>query len=81
MKAQIISLINNKGGTGRTTAAALAMHGEKMLLVGLDSQGSASLSMEIERAAFRASNAIRVRQQLSPNMSIRAVGLKPTGSG
>lgn len=53
----ILAVINNKGGTGKTTsavnlAAALAMKGGKTLLVDLDSQASASLSMGIERIAF-----------------------------
>ena len=53
----ILAVINNKGGTGKTTsavnlAAALAMKGGKALLVDLDGQASASLSMGIERAAF-----------------------------
>jgi len=54
---RIIALINNKGGTGKTTsavnlAAALAIKGNKVLLVDLDSQASASLSMGVDRAAF-----------------------------
>jgi len=53
----ILAVINNKGGIGKTTsavnlAAALAMKGGKALLVDLDGQASASLSMGIERAAF-----------------------------
>jgi chromosome partitioning protein len=53
----ILAVINNKGGTGKTTsavnlAAALAMKGGKALLVDLDGQASASLSMGIERIAF-----------------------------
>lgn len=53
----ILAIINNKGGTAKTTsavnlAAALAMKGTRTLLVDLDSQASASLSMGIGRAAF-----------------------------
>lgn len=48
----IITVINNKGGTGKTTtcvnvAAALAATGCKVLVVDLDAQASASLSMGI----------------------------------
>jgi chromosome partitioning protein len=48
----IIAVINNKGGTGKTTtavnvAAALAKKGLKVLLVDLDAQGSASMSLGI----------------------------------
>ena len=53
----ILAMINNKGGTGKTTsavnlAAALAMKGSAVLLIDLDSQSSASLSMGIDRTAF-----------------------------
>lgn len=49
----IISVINNKGGTGKTTtcvnlSAALAKLGYLVLLVDLDSQASASLSLGIK---------------------------------
>ncbi len=48
----IIAVINNKGGTGKTTttvnvAAALAKKGLKILLVDLDAQASASMSLGI----------------------------------
>lgn len=51
----ILAVINNKGGTGKTTtavslSAALSMKGLKTLLIDLDSQASASLSMGISRA-------------------------------
>jgi chromosome partitioning protein len=49
----ILAIINNKGGTGKTTtcvsvAAALASNGYKVLVADLDAQASASLSMGIE---------------------------------
>ena len=48
----IIAVINNKGGTGKTTttvnvAAAMAKKGMKVLLVDLDAQASASMSLGI----------------------------------
>jgi len=49
----IISVINNKGGTGKTTtcvnlAAAFADSGFRVLVVDLDSQASASLSLGVQ---------------------------------
>lgn len=49
----VIVVINNKGGTGKTTtcvnlSAALANSGYRVLLVDLDSQASASLSLGIK---------------------------------
>jgi chromosome partitioning protein len=50
---KIIPLLNTKGGVGRTTtavnlAAGLARRGRRVLLVDLDSQGSASTSLGID---------------------------------
>ncbi len=56
----VIAVINNKGGTGKTTsslnlAAGLAAEGERTLLVDLDSQASASLSLGLAREDLRPS--------------------------
>ena len=57
----ILAVINNKGGTGKTTtavsvAASLARdHGRRVLLADLDSQASASLSMGIPRTELNPS--------------------------
>jgi len=56
----ILAVINNNGGTGKTTsavnlAAALSMKDRRKLLIDLDSQASASLSLGIDRADFRPS--------------------------
>ncbi len=50
---KIISLVNHKGGVGKTTsavnlAAALALMGKKVLLIDLDSQASATVHMGVD---------------------------------
>jgi chromosome partitioning protein len=58
----ILALINNKGGVAKTTtalnvAAALAETGERTLVIDLDSQGAASLSLGLRRSELRPSAA------------------------
>jgi chromosome partitioning protein len=58
----ITALVSKKGGVGKTTtavnlAAALAERGRRVLLVDLDSQASASLSLGIPRARLAPSSA------------------------
>lgn len=53
-----VALVNNKGGVGKTTsavslAAGIAAEGHRVLLVDLDAQGSASLSLGLSRDALR----------------------------
>ncbi|HYY92050.1 MAG TPA: AAA family ATPase, partial [Candidatus Dormibacteraeota bacterium] len=51
----IVSIANNKGGTGKTTTAvnlgtALAQSGRRVLLVDLDPQGSATVSFGFDKS-------------------------------
>lgn len=55
MQTRIIAVLSKKGGVGKTTsavnlAAALARLGRRCLVVDLDPQGSASLSLGVDRA-------------------------------
>jgi chromosome partitioning protein len=59
---QTIPIINNKGGVGKTTttvnlAAGLGREGHRVLVVDLDSQGSASFALGIERDDLKPSTA------------------------
>jgi chromosome partitioning protein len=58
----IVALINNKGGVAKTTtavnlAAALAGETQRVLLIDLDSQAAASLSLGLRRAELKPSSA------------------------
>ena len=75
-----IPIINNKGGVGKTTttvnvAAGLARRGREVLLVDLDSQGSASVSLGVDHDDLSPSSA----EVLFGERSIREA-IRPTAA-
>jgi len=77
----VISVINNKGGTGKTTtsvnlAAALAISGYRTLLIDLDSQASASLSLGIKYEELSPSSADVLFHNVPIEKAIRTTSLE-----
>lgn len=71
-----IALISRKGGVGKTTtavnmSAALAERGHRVLLVDLDAQGSASLSLGVQRAQLAPSSADVLHGRLPLREAVR----------
>lgn len=69
--AKIISLLNHKGGVGKTTStinigAGLAELGKRVLLIDLDPQANLSLSLGIPRQKYSIYEAVRGESELVP---------------
>lgn len=77
----ILALVNNKGGVAKTTtavnlAAGLAAAGHRTLLVDLDSQGSASLSLGVPRAELAPSCAEMLLDGLPAAQALRPTAVE-----
>jgi chromosome partitioning protein len=76
----IVALVSKKGGVGKTTtavnlAAAVATAGQRTLLVDLDSQASASLSLGVDRARLGPSVADVLLWGMPAREAIRATAV------
>jgi chromosome partitioning protein len=72
----ILALISRKGGVGKTTtavnlSAALARRGRQVLLVDLDNQASASVSLGVERPALAPSSADVLLRGMQARQAVR----------
>jgi chromosome partitioning protein len=78
---QTIPIINNKGGVGKTTttvnlAAGLGRTGRRVLVVDLDSQGSASFALGIERDDLKPSTAAVLFGEKHPADVVRSTATR-----
>ena len=76
----ITALISRKGGVGKTTtavnlSAALAAQGLRVLLVDLDSQASASLSLGVDRSRLAPSSADVLLGGLAAEAAVRETSI------
>jgi chromosome partitioning protein len=76
----IIALISRKGGVGKTTtavnlSAALARCGKRVLLIDLDSQASASLSLGVDRGALAPSVADVLAGSVAAGQAVRETAI------
>jgi ATPases involved in chromosome partitioning len=81
--AKIISIINQKGGVGKTTttcslAAALSLKGENVLLVDLDPQNNASQSLGVRDCENNIYQALKGESELLPIEIMDNLSLVPS---
>src|SRR5918912_2572085 len=81
MEAMLLAVINSKGGVGKTStavnlAAALSRKGRRVLLVDLDSQGSASFHLGVERKALAPGSAEVLLDGMNARKAIRETSVE-----
>ncbi len=77
----IISILNNKGGTGKTTtsvnvAASAALEGSKVLLIDLDPQGNATTGLGFEKATLTSTVYNVLSQNRNPKEVLLETGVE-----
>src|SRR6185437_4914486 len=86
MGAQIISVVNQKGGTGKTTTtmnlgSALAKLGKKILLIDLDPQANLTYSLGLADTKRNISDVITGKKSLGSSlMQVEKVDVLPGSS-
>ena len=78
---KIISLVNQKGGVGKTTtsinlAASLGILGKKVLLVDLDPQGNATTGVGVEKGDLKNSCYEALTGEIEPEQSVKKTNFK-----
>ena len=78
---KIISLVNQKGGVGKTTtsinlAASLGVLGKRILLVDLDPQGNSTTGVGVEKGDLTKSVYEALNGSIKPNEAIKKTKFK-----
>jgi len=82
----VISLLNHKGGVGKTTSAvnigaAMVELGKRVLLIDLDPQANLTISLGIPRQKVTIYEALRGESEVSPYCHKSGMDVVVSGSG